>query len=92
MFVIRASNLVLAHNLTLGGTNRDRLFAYTQSSLRYQLMDSEYCTQTGCNTGGTTGCCCGEFGFFKHSLQSIGEYTEPLKGDAFDCVLECVLQ
>eukprot|EP01017_Pseudomicrothorax_dubius_P035189 TRINITY_DN4896_c0_g2_i4.p1 TRINITY_DN4896_c0_g2~~TRINITY_DN4896_c0_g2_i4.p1 ORF type:complete len:243 (-),score=27.66 TRINITY_DN4896_c0_g2_i4:135-863(-) len=34
MYVIRASNLVASHNLTLGGKTRDRLLTYTDMALK----------------------------------------------------------
>lgn len=35
MYIIRASNLIAAHNLSLGGSNRDRLFLFARQSLQY---------------------------------------------------------
>lgn len=37
MFIIRASNLIAIHNLTLGNTTRYRLFEYTKNAVRYFL-------------------------------------------------------
>jgi len=34
MYIIRTSNLIAAHNINLGGSNRERLFLFARHSLR----------------------------------------------------------
>jgi hypothetical protein len=41
MYIIRASNLIAAHNSNLGGNNRDRIFTFTQQALRYTACYAE---------------------------------------------------